>query len=144
MKITDIIDSWSKDAPLDDLNLDLEAAKTPNLHAKYIRLLSESRSRLRGLWIERKHLIRKLRDYYLGSCSQDELDQLGKEPYLHRVLKTEVMTYVEADPLLIELDTKISIQEEKVEVLQEIMKSINNRNFSIKSAIEWKRLMVGG
>lgn len=144
MKLSDIIDSWKKDAPIDDLNLDLEAARIPTLHSKYITLLSEARSRLRGLVIERKNVIRKLRDYYLGSSSQEELEEMGREPYLHRVLKNEVMTYIEADALLIDMDTKISVQEEKVEVLTEIMKAINNRNFAIKSMIEWKRLMVGG
>jgi len=39
---------------------------------------------------------------------------------------------------------KISVQQEKVDTLEAIIKAITNRGFLIKSAIDWERFKVGG
>lgn len=144
MDIEQILEEWRKDAKIDDLNVDLESSKVPNLHSKYITMLSEERSRLRLLQVQRRDLLRMLREYYLGTLSQEELNKLGRTPYLGKVLKNEVMVFVESDSSLIKFDLKIAKSQEKVEVLLEIMKSISNRNFSLKTITDWKRMMVGG
>lgn len=144
MTLEEIINEWTVDSKVDDLNVDLEGAKVSKLHSKYVRLLSENRSLLRGYQINRRILERNLREYYLGTASQELLQELGRTPYLQRVLKNEVMLFVEADDSLIKIDIKIAKQQEKVDVLLEIMKSISSRNFSLKLVVDWKRLMVGG
>lgn len=144
MDIEQILEEWRKDAKIDDLNVDLESSKVPNLHSKYITMLSEERSRLRLLQVQRRDLLRMLREYYLGTLSQEELNKLGRTPYLGKVLKNEVMVFVDSDSSLIKFDLKIAKSQEKVEVLLEIMKSISNRNFSLKTITDWKRMMVGG
>ncbi|NBR24727.1 MAG: hypothetical protein EBU08_13340 [Micrococcales bacterium] len=143
MKLTDIISSWTNDSAVDDLNLDLEGAKISKLHSKYIALLSSERSNLRSLNLKRRKLLRMLREYYTGASTQEDLEEMNRNAFPQRILKTEVGTYIEGDDLLLELDTKIALQEEKMEVLMEIMKSINGRNFVIKSMIDWKKLMLG-
>lgn len=144
MKLDDILEAWKKDAVLDDLNVDLVSAEIPKLHSKYVSWLSYERGSLRGLQITRRELIHKLRDYYLGLSTPQDLQELGRSPFLQRVLKNELMEYVESDQSLIDVDKKIALQQEKVEVLLEIMKSIDKRGFTCKGIIDWKRLMVGG
>ena len=51
--------------------------------------------------------------------------------------------YVDSDNELMKLDTRISIQEEKVEVLTAIIKAIHQRGYDIKSAIEWRKFTNG-
>lgn len=143
MKIQEIIDMWKNDSVVDDLNLDLESVKISKLHSKYVGILSEERTLLRNLQLARRNLFRKLREYYLGTATQEDLQDLGREPYLQRILKNEVLAYIESDELLVKHDNKIGIQQEKIDVLLEIMKSINGRNFNVKNMIDWKRLMVG-
>ena len=41
---------------------------------------------------------------------------------------------------MIELNLKIVYQQEVVDVLDEILKSINNRNWIIRNAVEWHKL----
>jgi len=144
MKLSQIIDAWKEDSKIDDLNIDNESVKIISLHAKYVEWLSDARGALRGFHIQRSHLTKKLRDYYLGISTQDQLKELNREPYAERILKNELMMFVESDELMIELNTKITIQEEKVETLTEIMKAINSRNYILKNYIDWKRLMLGG
>jgi len=144
MKIDDILNEWKNDTVLDDLNLDRESVRIPNLHAKYITLLSDDRRLLRGYQSQKKQIISKLRNYYSGSATQQELADLGREQFLGKTLKNEIMINVELDELIISIDAKISMLEVKVLTLEEIMKSINSRGYQIKNAIDWRRLTLGG
>ena len=145
MNLDNIIDSWKTDTKLDDLNLDAESIKVSSLHAKYLGFLSEERILLRKLSIDRRNLVKKLIEYYRGDLNNPEdLKEIGREPYAKKVMKNEVMSYVEADSDLIKIDARIEIQQEKVDTLLEIMKSINSRGFQIKNVIEWRRLTFGG
>jgi hypothetical protein len=86
----------------------------------------------------------RLRDYYLGNLNNPEdLKEINREPYLQKIMKTEVQQYVDADTDIIKLDYKINIVQEKVEFLTEVVRSINNRSYTIKNAIEFLRLTGG-
>jgi hypothetical protein len=50
---------------------------------------------------------------------------------------------MDADPKLIELKSKIVVNEVKVKMVEEFLKALNNRNFTIKSAIDWQKMMNG-
>ena len=143
MKIDEILNEWKKDTELDDLNLDKESVRIPNLHAKYITLLSDDRRLVRGYQSQKKQIISRLRNYYSGSATQQELADLGREQFLGKTLKNEIMINVELDESIISIDAKIALLEVKVLALQEIMKSINSRGYQIKNAIDWRRLTLG-
>jgi len=144
MKLEELYDLWEKDAKYDDLNLDVDSLNIASLHAKYNRMLSEARSQLRALRINRKSHYATLREYYLGNLNNPEdLDRIGREPYLNKVLRQNVQDYVEADDDIVKIDTRIAVLEEKVEVIVEIMKCIHKRSFDIKHAIEWRKFTQG-
>ena len=144
MTIDELIEMWKVDSKVDDLNVDLEGAGVPKLHSKYIQLLSEARRGLTDLQFRKRVLFRNLREYYLGTASQELLAEMKRTPFLHRVLKNEVMTYIDSDEEYFTLEYKIAARQERVDVLSEIMKSINSRNYSLTIIKDWKRLMLGG
>ena len=145
MKINELIDEWKKDTRIDDLNLDSESLKVPSLHSKYMGHLSESRMELRQLRIQRRLLVKDLFEYYHGDLNNTEdLERIGREPYVKKLMKNDVMSYVEADREVMRMDAKMEMQSELVDTLLEIMKSINNRGYSLKNAIDWRRLTTGG
>jgi len=145
MKINELIDEWKKDTRIDDLNLDSESLKVPSLHSKYMGHLSESRMELRQLRIQRRLLVKDLFEYYHGDLNNPEdLERIAREPYVKKLMKNDVMSYVEADREVMRMDAKMEMQSELVDTLLEIMKSINNRGYSLKNAIDWRRLTTGG
>jgi hypothetical protein len=144
MKLEEIYEMWENDAKYDDLNLDTESLNISSLHAKYNRLLSETRSQLRACFIQRKGRANLLRDYYLGNLNNpDDLERIGRQPFLQKVLKNEVQGYIDADDDLLKLETRTAMLEEKVDVVVEIMKCIHKRGYDIKSAIEWRKFTNG-
>jgi|TARA_B100002019_G_scaffold128028_1_gene110167 hypothetical protein len=139
--IEDIISSWREDCKLDDTELDTEALRIPNLHAKYLKMLAENRVKLRALRIKQKQLSQTLYDYYKGDLNNPEdLAAIKREPWPKTVLKQDMPMYVDSDEDMVKMNSKIAMQEEIVGVCEEILKSINNRGFQIKNAIDWRRL----
>jgi len=139
--IDKIIEMWTVDSKIDDVELDTESLKIPSLHAKYLKLLYEQKLRLKSLAIKRKTLTRVLSEYYKGDLNHPEdLKELDREPWQRTVLKQDLPSYIDSDKDMIKLLTRMSYQEEVVSLLEDILKSINNRGFQIKNGIEWRKL----
>jgi hypothetical protein len=143
MNIEEIVKSWQEDCKIDDLNLDRENIRIPSLHSKYVGMMVDENKSLRTLYRDRAILRRLLRSYYLGEADEKDLEQLGKEQFLKKILKNELNDYLETDDLMIRINAKVATQEEKIEVIKEIVKSINSRGFQLKNAIDWHRLTMG-
>ena len=62
MTLEELYEMWEKDAKYDDLNLDGDSLNISSLHAKYNRLLSETRSQLRAILLKKKAHYSTLRD----------------------------------------------------------------------------------
>jgi len=143
MNIDEIVESWRQDSKIDDLNLDKENVRIPSLHSKYVGMMVDENKSLRTLQRDRAILRRLLRSYYLGKADSDDLEKLGRDQFLEKILKNELNEYMDTDDLMIRVNAKISTQEEKVDVLKEIIRSINSRGYQLKNAIDWHRLTMG-
>jgi hypothetical protein len=145
--LTKIINEWSNDVAIDRNELALESLNIPKLHSKYLTMFSNARLKLRSLSSKRKILNCDLREYYLGNANDENdtslLEKLQREPIRYKVLKQDVQSYIDSDNVMIQLNMKVAMQEEIVDVLEEIMKSINTRNFIIKNSIDFMRLELG-
>lgn len=143
ISIDEIVQSWKDDCKIDDLNLDRENIRIASLHSKYVGFMVDENKILRTHYRDRAILKRILRSYYLGEADEKDLEQLGRDQFQKRIMKNELNDYFETDDLLIRINAKISAQEEKIDVLKEIIKSINGRGFQLKNAIDWHRLTMG-
>jgi hypothetical protein len=143
MKLDDIMEMWSEDCNVNRLELGEESLKLPKLHSKYLRIFTEERLLLRRLEGERKELILLKHDYYRGVMPEEDLRANGWEPFRLNVLKSDIPMYIEADQDNIKLNLRIAMQQEKVDALESIIRSINNRGFLIKNAIEFEKFKVG-
>jgi len=144
LKIEEIISMWQEDGKIDETELSRESLNIPYLHGKYLKHFSQERLKLRAFKMKQKQLYTRLGDYYRGDLNNPEdLAELGREPYPYKRLKQEVSYYVESDSEMVQLNTKIAYQQEMVDVLEEILKSINTRNFLIKNSIDFLKFTGG-
>jgi hypothetical protein len=145
MILDDIIAMWQEDVKIEETELSRESINTPILHGKYLKHYSEQRLKLRSLKLKHKQLHQLLLDYYRGDLNNPEdLANFGREPYPFKRLKQDINYYVDSDKEMIDLNVKIAYQSELVDVLEEIMKSINTRGFVIKNSIDFLRFTSGG
>ena len=143
INIDEIVESWREDSKIDDLNLDKENVRIPSLHSKYVGMMVDENKSLRTLIRDRAILRRLLRSYYLGKADTDDLEKLGRDQFYEKILKNELNEYIDTDELMIRIYARISTQEEKIDVLKEIIRSINSRGYQLKNAIDWHRLTMG-
>ena len=143
INIDEIVESWREDSKIDDLNLDKENVRIPSLHSKYVGMMVDENKSLRTLIRDRAILRRLLRSYYLGKADTDDLEKLGRDQFYEKILKNELNEYMDTDELMIRINARISTQEEKIDVLKQIIRSINSRGYQLKNAIDWHRLTMG-
>jgi len=140
-----VIEMWQQDAKIDDVDLDTESLNVPVLHGKYLKLFYEQKLRLKKFKIQYKTLNKTLSEYYRGELNNPEdLKVIGREPWEKHVLKADIQQYIEGDQQMVDLVTRMVYQEQVVSLLEDIMKSINNRGFHISAAINWRKLTQFG
>jgi len=143
MKLEDIFTEWEKDSKVDLYNLSQESIKIPKLHHKYYEMFSKERLILRRMEGDFKILARNKHDWYSGTLDEDTLRELEWEPYLQKIMRSDVSTFVDSDSDIIQYNLKLALQREKVELLESIIKSLTNRGFQIKAAIDFERFKAG-
>jgi hypothetical protein len=143
VKIEDIYSEWAKDGEIDQVNISTTASDIPKLHNKYYRFYVEEGLKLKKQRADYKVLIKLKNDYYRGDMDSEELKEHGWDPQPLRILKSDIPTYIDADKDVVEASLKIGVQEAKVEYLESIIRQINNRNFILKSIIDWERFRTG-
>ena len=143
MKFEEIQKLWSGDCEIDETELSQESVKIPQLHNKYLILFHDERLRLRTMKFDHSKLLKVKREYYSGRMDETELEAYDWEPFQYKLLKADVQEYIDADDAIIEGKKKISLQEEKVDYLEAIVKGLSNRGYLIKNAIDWKRFTEG-
>lgn len=143
MKIDDIYAEWEKDSHINRSELGEEALNIPKLHHKYFKIFTNERLLLRKQEAELKQLkVEKLEFYTMGPTEETHAKGWRLPPQ-GKILKSEVNNYIEADADIIQLTLKIGIQNEKIALLESIIKSLTARGFNIKAAIEWEKFKVG-
>ena len=143
MTLNELIEQAKQDLKFDDTELDQESLRIPQLHNKYLNFYHEEKLRYQGYKTNYSKMFKLKWEYYTGKLSEDQLKELGWEPFDLKILRQDVDIYLESDKELIELKSKMSIQEEKVEYLNSIVKGITNRQFHIRDAIAWRKFLNG-
>jgi hypothetical protein len=143
MKLEAIYDEWSVDSEIDMTELGNEAIKIPKLHHKYFQMYSNEKMLLRKYEAELKSLKLAKYEFYTQGPSRETVEKGWQLPARGMILKQEMPMYLDGDQDLIDLSLKIGLQQEKVELLESIIKSLTNRGFQIKSAIDWNKFTMG-
>ena len=69
---------------------------------------------------------------------------MRKNPFPYKVReKDAIQRYLDADERLNKIDLKIRYYDTELKFLEEIIKTIANRTFQIKNAIEWQKFQAG-
>ena len=144
MKIEKIFEEWDADTDFDKTELGDEALKVSKLHHKYFRILSQERITRRSLEADLKILRLEKFEFYTQGPSKESVERGWEMPPIGRVVKSEVNNYMEADKDMIALSLKIGIQNEKIDLLESIIKTILSRGYNIKAAIDWEKFKMGG
>lgn len=141
MNLEKIQEMWEKDSVIDPDNLHDESIKIPQLHSKYytlhntITLLKEAtREKYNKTKLDRYN-------FYTGKADPEVYVE---EPFPYKVRdKESLQRYMDADEKLGKLELKMRYYDVMLRFLEDIIKTISNRTYQIKNAIEWHRFQAG-
>lgn len=144
MKLESIFEMWDADSRVDRQRLDEEALNISLLHAKYHRIFTNERLTLRKYEAELKELKLQKFEFYTQGPTKETVEKGWQLPPIGKVLKADASTYVDADKDIINLSLKIGIQHEKIGLLESIIKTLQNRGYNIRAAIDYIKFTSGG
>ena len=140
MTLEELQQSVNKDFKLDDTELDTESVNIPLLHNKYLIHYNKFSLLLKRSEYDHKSMIRDKWEYYTGKADPSVYRE---KPFDIKVLKADVHIYMDSDPDLQKADQKVAYLNQIVKYLEQVLRSVNNRTFLIKNAIEWKKFTSG-
>lgn len=144
MDITKIFEEWDKDGAIDQGNISRTATDIPKIHNKYFRFYVEEGLKLKKLRAEYKILVRLKTEWYKGDLDEEEMKIHGWKPQPLKILRADIPQYIESDPDIIKKTLIVGLQEEVVGYLESIVKQINNRNFILKTIVDFEKFRTGG
>lgn len=140
MTIQEIISEYKADSEIKEHSLDLESARTYQLHAKYLGYLADARSTLRSASKAEKMMYTKKELYYGGSAPAEVYK---KAPFDRKIVKSDLYKWIEIDSEYQAVKDEVMKYEEIVECLVDIIKQLNGRGYAIKNIIDFLRFKNG-
>ena len=144
MTIDEIYEMWAIDSNIDENFLGETTIATPKLHAKYVKLLVNTKLK-HTKYQSDYNIVRKNKfRYYRGELSRQELQDFGWEQWQGvKPLKNEMDEFLKGDSDLNTLQVKIDYLESMIYLLESILGQIKARDWQIKTAVEWKKFLAG-
>lgn len=143
MEIHELIDEWEREGAIDRTDIGESVAKNPQLHAAWWRHFCRERTALQDQKKELSQLRHAKHNFYAYGPTR-ETQLLGwAYPVVGKILKTEVERYVDNDPHVVAKAREVSLQQEKVDFCESTIKSLKDRGFACRTAIDWHKFTSG-
>jgi c-di-GMP-related signal transduction protein len=146
IELNEILSMWENDCKINSMKLDDTSRDTPNLHAKYLRYLTEVKLQLKRAELKQKSLLKDKWLYYNGKMSQDELEEKGWDPDPFnglKVMKGEMDHYYDSDPEIQKSEELIEYWKTTRDTLTDIIDNIKWRHQTIRNMIAWRQFESG-
>ena len=140
MTLDELKQQVREDLKVDDEHLDTESLKNQEIKATYLDHKSRYELLLYRAKGDYKRLYREKWEYYGGKA---DAKIYASKPFDLKVLKTDLAVYITSDEEVINAENKIGYLETVVDYIKGVIKSVDNRGWDIKNAIEWKKFEAG-
>ena len=140
MDLQKINEMWEKDSVIDETLLDNASIRIPQLHQKYLTLLSEFTllSKKKAQELKKAQHMKFL--YYSGKAAPEEYEDA---PFPYKVLKGEAWNWVNVDETIQNIELKIEYYNVVLRTLEEILKQVHQMSYNIKNIIQWRQFSGG-
>ena len=129
-----------RDLKVDNEHLDTESLKNQEIKANYLDYKSRYELLLYKAKGDYKRMYREKWEYYGGKA---DAKIYATKPFDLKVLKTDLAVYITSDEDIINAENKVGYLETVVDYIKGVIKSVDNRGWDIKNAIEWRKFEAG-
>lgn len=144
MNLDALKNEWTVDSNIDVTDLSNESVRSMDLHAKYLSYLMDAKRLLKATDMKYHALKRDKFLYYRGEMDRDRLVELGWKQYQGaKPLRTDLDDLLKTDEDMLAAETKVEYYRIMVASLEEIMKTIASRQWTIRNVITWEQFRAG-
>ena len=140
MNLETINEMWLKDSKIDDVMLDKTSLAIPQLHQKYLTLLTEFNLLQKKKSQDLKKLQHKKWLYYSGKAPPEEYED---KPFHYKVMKSDVPNWVAIDDDICKVEMQLDYYNVVIRTLEDILKQVHQMSYNIKNAIQWRAFVNG-
>ena len=140
MNLEIINEMWLKDSKVDDVMLDNASLAIPQLHQKYLTLLTEFNLLQKKKSQDLKKLQHKKWLYYSGKAPPEEYED---KPFHYKVMKSDVPNWVAIDDDICKVEMQLDYYNVVIRTLEDILKQVHQMSYNIKNAIQWRAFVNG-
>ena len=143
MKLEEIHELWAVDSQLDQLELDSTALSIAKMHHKYYQILSKEKLILKKIESDAKTLKIEKYEFYVDGPTQSQINLGWKLPAKGKIIRSDVGRYLDGDSDIIASNLRVAYQQEKINLLESIIKTISTLGWHVKAAIDFRRMQQG-
>lgn len=134
MTLDDLKKELQSDLPINQTDLQYEAANNPVIYGKWLRYLSDLKMQHKKMQNQKTKALRERLEYYTGRGDDICIDQYSP---------TELRTIIPGDSLILRADTEAEIINIMIEFCKGCLDAIKNRGYGIKQIVEIRQLESG-
>ena len=132
---------WEKDAHIDIDNLHNESIRIPMLHAKYYEIYNNVILLKKKSEQQQKNIRHERYEYFTGKADPSVNVEM---PFPKKIRdKDTLQKYLDADEKLSQISLKVEYYDTVLNYLESILKSIHNRTYQIKNAVDFLKFQAG-
>ena len=138
--LDEFYDDTKQDLTIEESELDRESLRTPYLYDKYLKMYQKTKLHLREVEQRYNEIKLEKHRYYSGNADPEVYK---KSPFDIKVLRQDLDLYMNADPELAKAFDMVDYASAIKDFLEKTLKNVENRNWNIKNAIEWRKFLSG-
>jgi hypothetical protein len=137
------MEEWEKDSDIDKTELGDAALKLAKLHHKYYRFLVNEKMIVKTYESDMHVLKLDKYEFFTQGPNEETVKKGWTLPAKGLILKADIPMYMSADQEIINLSLRIGLQEEKIQALESIIRTLNSMGYNIRAAIDWQKFING-
>lgn len=140
-----LVAQWEQDAVIDKSDISGEILRTPNLFAKYLRILASWKQKRTATQIKLNEMKQLVSRYYNGELSLNQCkEQLSRDQYQGvRPVKSVLDQMVNADPAVTRIVSQLEMIDNMIYASEQILNSIKSRDFMLGTYTKYQMFLAG-
>jgi hypothetical protein len=143
MEIVELQKMMAEDSQIDTTELATASLNVPAVYSKYLNFVYNMKPDFLKFTRSIKVLRKVKTEYYTGKLSQEELNKYKWEPFQIKIMKSDLDLYLDADQDIQEMQRRIDELSIKIDMIQDFLKMLAARHWTIKNAIDWSKFTNG-
>lgn len=143
-KLKYLIEESKEDIQINFLELINELNRIPTQVGKWLTYHQVQRQKMILIETDYKKMVALKTKFYMGKMDDDEREKYGWPLEGTKVLKADLHMWLDSDDELIKEKHKYKMQEQIVSFIETTINIIQDKKWSIKNYIEWKKWTEGG